>query len=118
MPKTNRWTILVRLVLPRTGLCNCDLFMDGTYLVCRLPDLGPPNHVGTVDGVKRKLLPFCFSPVHVYDVHCGVHVSLEAGPNRHSQVSRRRVPSLIIMTSDCFSPSRRFLSHFSLDHHH
>jgi hypothetical protein len=40
-----RWTILVRLVLSRTGLCNCDLFMDGTYLVCGLPDLGPPKHV-------------------------------------------------------------------------
>ena len=27
---------------------------------------------------------FCLSPVHMHDVHCGVSVSLKAGPNRHS----------------------------------
>lgn len=71
-----RCSILVPPVLPLTGLCDCNPSTgDGTYLVYRLPDLAPPNHVAYLGWREEEL--YCFaSPRSIYDVQGGVSVSL------------------------------------------
>ena len=112
-------TILVCLTHSRTGSGVIHLLRkDGTYLVHRLSDLGPPNLLRW----RETVTSVCLSQACVHNVQKAIYVLSKTGlitTHLMAQAFDLVIGSLnrlIIMTSVYFYLTRLFLFHFSFDH--
>ena len=112
-------TILVCVTHSRTGSGLIHhLRKDGTYLVHRLSDLGPPNLLRW----RETVTLVCLSQACVHNLHKAIYVLSKTGLITTHLMAQafylviRSLNRLITMTSLHVYLPRCFLSHFSFDH--